>query len=471
MAEAILFRPYKSCARRVDELSFLKARDLVDDLIPGFAAQAQPWEEWEWIKSITLSRRRKALIKAMHERDARGTPHKDFGRIKPFAKTENLPWFGVLYGCISMAYILYVARLIQAPHDETHLAAGRYLKPLVARLKEIWHWQNWIFYASVTPEKLNKWLRRNRHARSWFWSDYSAFDATFSEQAWDMIEGLYRRIYPDAAPEFWAALAAWRHPKGKYRSRKEGITIEYEGNVCNASGRDDTALANAILNGIVLSLSITAALCGIRVQDIELHHIHYVKDLVQIAIVGDDSLVACNVSIDQYKGEIQKNIESFGLIVKAATSLNLHDVTFLGMMPYPVAGELYWGPTIGRRIFKAFWQSEPTGHLPAWTRGVAQQIALYRNVPILSDLAVKVDSLLAGHLVTKPSSSEYSVWSNIQDACPRWDSTTLDWVCARYPTLSRPQIFEDLETISRINRLPAVVHLWTAEAAVAQDDL
>lgn len=471
LCEAILYRVFKSCPRTIREESFVTAGRLVDIILPGFAVRQQPWSEWDWLLSMRNSRRRKILVKAWQERKTRGARHKNFARITPFRKTENLPYFGVFMGMVMVAYALYVARLIQAPHDETHLVAGPYLKPLVGTLKEIWHWENWIFYASVNPEKLNKWLRRNRYATSWFWSDYSAYDATYSEFAWDLIESLYRRIYPDAPQEFWEVLEIWRHPVGKAYSRKEGITIDYWGNVCNASGRDDTALANAILNGIVLSLSISAALCGVDISDLQEHHLNYAKDLVQIAVVGDDSLVACSLDIAVYRKEIENNIQSFGLIVKAETSYDLWNVTFLGMMPYPVKGELYWGPTIGRRVYKAFWQAEPKGHLPAWTRGVAQQLAQYRNVPILSDLALRVDHLLAGHLVTKPDNDEYSVWAQIDTEMPQWDDTTLEWVCRRYPLLTPSLMRDDLKTIGQIQRLPAVVHLWTAAVTVAVDDL
>lgn len=471
MCEAILYRVFKDCARVAEQGSFDVAQQLVDQLLPGFARVSKPWDTWDWIRSITLSRRRKDLIKAWHAMEARGRHHHHISRIKPFRKVENLPWFGIVGGFYAVSYAAYVARLIQAPHDETHLIAGRYLKPLVTRLKDIWHWENWIFYASVNPAKLNLWLRRNRNARSWFWSDYSAFDATYSELAWDLIESLYRRIYPDASPEFWQVLSYWRHPHGVYRSRKEGVTVEYWANVCNASGRDDTALANAILNGIVLSLSIASALCGVPIIELEKHHICYAQELAQIAVVGDDSLVACSLDIGQYVTQITANIESFGLIVKAQHSLNLWDVTFLGMMPYLSRSGLTWGPTIGRRIYKAFWQAEPKGHLPAWTRGVAQQLALYANVPVLSDLARRVDSLLTGHSVTRAERCEYNTWSLIDDQMPPWDETTLEWVCRRYPLLTPALILEDIKTIATINRLPAVVHLWTAAAAIAVDDL
>jgi hypothetical protein len=471
MAEAILYRVFKDIPRRVADGSFEAAQGLLDLLIPGFAALGDPMETWAWLMSFRDCRRRKALVKAYKQRLERGHEDDRIAYISPFAKVENLASFGVLNGEAHYDSARYVARLIQAPHDETHIIAGPYLKPLVHRLKTIWNEENWIFYASVAPKKLDHWLRRNKDARSWYWSDYSAFDATYSSQAWDLVESLYRRIYPSAPLDFWRVLEIWKQPHGKYKSRKEKIWIEYFANVCNASGRDDTALANALINGIVLSISFACALCGVSIVEVEARHIHYASQLVDIAVVGDDSLVACSLDITPYKKDIEKNIRSFGLIVKAESSHNLCDVTFLGMMPYPVRGQFHWGPTIGRRIYKAFWQCEPKGHLPAWTLGVARQLVQYRNVPILHELSAKIVDLLKGHKETAATKSEYSVWTLIDEKMPLWDDTTLDWICRRYPLLTPAMMKEDLRTIGSITRLPAVVHLWTAEVTVAVDDL
>lgn len=430
-------------------------------------------DDWEYLKSITNSRRRKALIKAYHLRCERGEPHPQFAVFNMFTKDEKEAYFGQYRGDYAPQWKRTVSRLICAPHDETHISAGKYLKPLIPRLKDCWHWDNWIFYASVEPYKLDKWLQKHCAAASWFWSDYSAFDATYSPQAWAMLESAYRIIYPHAEQEFWQVLEIWRRPHGKKRMKQEDITIEYTGNVCNASGRDDTALANALLNGLVLAMSFASALCGKQVEDVTEEDLRHASEHFNIAIVGDDSLVACDMVIDPYVRAIETGIRAFGLVAVVQHSISLVDVTFLGMMPYMVRGSYYWGPTIGRRLYKAFWQLDPTGkqHLPAWTRGVAQQLGKYRNVPVMSDLAVKIDQLLTGHVVTRVSRDENRPWTMIEDTLPQWDDSTIDWLCARYPGLTPTLVREDLITIRRIERLPAVVFLWTAQFALAADDM
>lgn len=479
LSEAVTYRVFKAIARIIAPESFSAMSALlgIEEILgPMFDCDYEPMETWEWLRSIGTSRRRKILVKAWKEFLERNGPHPDWEDIKPFVKSELLPLFkGMLYGP-DREMCSYVCRLIQAPHDDTHIIAGPYLKPLLGGygykgLKGTWHEDNWIFYAATGPEKLDKWLRRTQSAVSWFWSDYSAFDATYSKEAWSVLEGVYRRCYPNADPLFWKVLDIWRKPHGKIRLRKEEVTLEYWAEVCNASGRDDTALANAMLNGLVLSLSFSAALSGVAIKDLQRSHVQKAMELVDIAIVGDDSLVACKFDIELYREAVETNIRSFGLDATVCTSPNLCDVTFLGMMPYPVAGQLYWGPTIGRRMYKAFWQRDPVGNLAAWTRGVAQQLMLFANVPILREMAERVEILLRGHKVTRVQHDEHRPWTSITEANPKWDITTIDWLCRRYPNLTPAIIQGDLDNIGRVERLPAVLHLESLEIILSQDDL
>lgn len=453
--------------------AFAAASRLSGKLLAEFLLQGEPWDVRRWVLSYTVARRRKDMIRALRAYEERGARHKEFHVIKAFVKTELLPFFKGTPDGPSSDLIEYVARLIQAPHDETHLVAGPYLKPLVYRLKQVWHPDNWIFYASTSPQKLDHWLNSHSGAVSWFWSDYSAFDATYSHMAWDLIESFYRKIYPDAPQDFWDVLKIWRRPYGKVRVRKEDRWIEYQSDVCNASGRDDTALANAILNGLALSLSFAAAFTGKEMGDLTSLDIELASNVFSIAVVGDDSLVACSVEIEPFLEKIQRHIEEFGLTAKMGHSSDLCDVTFLGMMPFPVGRKFYWGPTIGRRGYKAFWQCEPVGNLPAWTKGVARQLSLYQCVPILSDMADRVLELLPKYAETQFRVDENRTWSARTEGVPRWDVGTVDWLCRRYRNfgLNRAMVESDLKVIRSIERLPAVVFLYTMNAAVCTDDL
>lgn len=482
LLEAVMYRVFKDLGpdRKVDKECFAMADRMADLLLPHFVVpDAVPMEVREWLDSMTVARRKKALFKAWDDlRKRGGEKSQEWGTIKPFVKSENLPNIkarneGMYNAEFDGGCAEYVARLIQAPSDESHLDAGPWLKPLIGRLKADWNWQNWIFYASVSPAKLDKWLARIHGARSWFWSDYTAFDATYSDAAWDTIEGIYARAYPHAPKQFWDTLRMWRRPKGRVRLFKDEVTLKYQARTCNCSGRDDTALANALLNGLVLALSFAAALEGIDITQLEEKHIRRASEMVDIGIVGDDSLVACKFDVELIKDAVESNIKRFGLVAKVETSPHLWDVTFLGQMPYPNDQGFQWGPTIGRRLYKAFWQMEPDGSLPSWTRGVAQQLKMCRNVPILHEIASRVDELLYSHKVTKPKLDEHRLWATRTEEAAPWNIKTLEWMSRRYEKAGVTvwMLIHDLETVSNITRLPAVVRLESVERILTVDDL
>lgn len=467
----MLYRVFKEYSAIISPYSFETAtKHLLNPVILGGMPEVEPWDTWRWLTSIKNGRRRKILIRAWRLLNERGQRHAMFNYISPFVKTENLPFFAIIDGMPSSEAVRYVARLIQAPHDETHLIAGPYLKPLTQALKKRWNSENWIFYASTTPEELDRWLRRNSTATSYFWSDYSSFDATWSAAAWDMVEKFYSHVYPTAPAEFWEVLKVWRCPEGQVKCRREDAKLWYKSEDANASGRDDTALANALLNGIAMALSFSAAIAGKCVGDVTAEDIFKASDLVRIAIVGDDSLVCCDFDVTGLADRVQSNLETFGLVVKAECSRNLWDVTFLGCMPYQTKSGLFWGPTIGRRMYKAFWQADPSGHLPSWTKGVAMQLSLARHVPVLHEIARKVLSLLERHSGTYTFGEEVKPYERSAETSP-WDETTVEWLNRRYGTINSTMVKKDLDTIKTINRLPAVIHSFVVSACVAADDL
>lgn len=494
LVEAVKYRVFKDLnadqskpKRVVDVEAFQRTTHLLDTFLPHLTRcevvrrrDGLFLDMLEWVNTMNNGRRRRALMKALMELRANGflEPH-DWNIIKPFVKSENLPYFKSVKDWqwgrkISRDGFVYVPRLIQAPSDYSHLVAGPYLKPMISGLKDDWGPDNWIFYASVNPSKLDKWLSRIADCQSYFWSDYTAFDATYSPEAWALIETLYKRCMPEASGEFWRILEAWRTPQGRVTHRASGYTLKYNARVCNASGRDDTALANAVLNGLVLGMSFAAALAGKDLLEVQPADIEAAKALVSISIVGDDSLVGCNFDVDQYKDEIERNIRRFGLVAKVETSHWVGDVTFLGMMPYPViGGGLQWGPTIGRRFYKAFWQADPVGSLPAWTRGVAQQLLLCRNVPILYEAAEQVDYLLRGHKVTRQQVDRNRVWASRTDETKHYSVECFDWLARRYEAsgLTPDMIKRDIAVIRTVKKLPCVVQLESLERILLQDDL
>jgi hypothetical protein len=470
---AITYRIFREIDRDPpDPVVFDKAHELADELFGSFLDRREaPMTMDDWFATLK-GRRKKVLIKAHEKRLLRGYDHPKYGIIGAFVKWEHLNGFSQCTDTFIPGWdVRTVPRLIQPPHDETHLDAGPYLKPLIQRLKAAWHVDNMIFYGSTAPEVLDRWLNKIAVMRSFFWADFSAFDATFTALVWKYIESLYERIYAGRPEALWKALNVWRQPIGKAWSRKDDVAFNWKSPVCNASGRDDTALANAILNGTVLSLSICAAINNVEVGDLTPAMISSMRSTTRISVVGDDSLVGFDFDIHPYADAIERNIRKFGLSVKAQHSTELMDVTYLAMFPLPVKGKGWlWAPTIGRRLYKAFWKKEEDGNGPAWCRGVAQQLALCRHVPILYEMAIQVDGILVGGKITREVVDEYRTWAARTEETPHYDETTVNALCKRYQ-VTTAQVFEDIRRIRSIKSLPAVAHLVVPMKACMLDDL
>lgn len=485
LVEAILFRVFKRLAfpargalperpRTVKPEAFKNATRLARSqfLLERFLTSSPTvMKILEYIMSNPNPARRRALLEAWRLWDERGEHSSDWDEINAFVKQENLPYFAPKNGVLNPTAVRYVARLIQAPSDESHLVAGRYIKPLMKELKECWNVENWIFYGSAEPETLDRWLARITSKESFFWSDYSAFDSTFSDYTWDMIEGFYKEIYPDAEDDFWEVMSFWRRPKGRMIVRADNTRVEYDADVCNCSGRDDTALANALFNGVALSMAFAAALSGKTVSTITELDLERASELCTISVMGDDSLVGCDFQVEQYADQIVEGLEDFGLIVKAEHSRSIDHVTYLGMMPYGFADGTYqWGPTLGRRLYKMFWMKDLRA--PAsWVRGVAEQGMLWQNVPLLPELCERVQELLKGKSITKVKADPIKPWHTRTTSTRRWTGTTVHLMTKRYPGLTKEMIIEDMLTIKKINRLPCVVRLRSLEVILQHDDL
>ena len=131
LARGIAYRIFKEYPAIISNDSFENTTNLLcTTALLGSFPEVKPMSEWEWLKSIKNGRRRRALVKAWNSLKERGEYHPDFHLISLFVKTENQPWFKPLNGLPDVDACEIVCRLIHAPHDETHIVAGPYLKPL-----------------------------------------------------------------------------------------------------------------------------------------------------------------------------------------------------------------------------------------------------------------------------------------------------------------------------------------------------
>ncbi len=456
------------------------AWQFVDELLPSFEAEKMVFESW---LAGMPSRRRAALERAWKQYRRTGW-RRGYRKFKAFIKTEMLPGFAKAGGDIVRMEAM-VDRLIQGPHDATHCIAGPWLKPLVWRLKEIWTFDGAIFYGGCGPEPLHKFLTTRLMAANatFFWSDFSMFETTHSADSWQFMERLYRRARVTDV-DFWNVMDVWRQPEGSLGN------LRYKAPVMNASGRDDTSLANGILNGFATYLSVAAAYLGVPLQDLTVPMVRGLRHEIVLSVAGDDSIGRLPALTPERAKEVAQavryNVGCFGFVTKFAYSDRLSDAVYLGMRPYPTAKGWFWGKTIGRASYKLGWlldrgERDPLAHIT----GIADMHAKCSlHVPVLSDLALKIVELRQGMKRTPVVLDPNRPWEWTLQAGVEYDDLTVEAVASAYTVKPRPgmedttdktvsaaDVRELIAAIRRIDRLPCVVDHWLWRHMIAVDEL
>lgn len=457
------------------------AKQFIPDLLPTERVERMSTEDW--LASMP-SRRRVALMKAYERLKLNGW--KDSYRyFTAFVKTELLPGFQKEGGDLTDLKTM-LDRLIQGPSDETHLIAGPWLKPLIKMLKHLWDVDAMIFYGSADPQKLHQWLNKRlvqekyckarnfRPTSTYFWCDFSMYDCTHSKDSWDFMEEWYRLVGIDDE-QFWLVMKAWICPQGSIGP------FRYRAPEMNASGRDDTALANAVLNGVSTALSITAAWYNVDLRAVTRPMLLSMRAIFALSVCGDDSLgrlpIVSAERMEQLRSDVVANIARFGFEAKFEMSNDILDAVYLGMRPYPTEKGWFWGKTIGRSTYKMGWTTiDRKSDLMAHITGVADMHVLCsKHVPILADLADKIVELRTGMKRTPVKLDPDRPWEwTFQGGVP-YDHLTIHAVALMYTkhnmTVTESDVWGLIGEIQRVKRLPCVVDHWLWRHMVYCDDL
>lgn len=428
-------------------------------LFPDYDSPPPEMSIVDWIQSMP-SRRRKALEEAARLYELTGWCDK-YCTFHAFIKEELLPGFKKERDHIAQLDAM-VDRLINAPHDVTHIIAGPKIKPYLKWLKKQWHWDNYLFYASVGPDLLQQWLDKvtSKGERLVFWSDYSMFDASHNAHTWDFVEHFYRQHFADL--DFLAVLAAWRAPGGKLGD------LRYQAGVMNASGRDDTALANAILNGVAMVLAVTAAWFNIPLFQVTVGHVLRIQSDLQLAVCGDDALGFLPwVSFDYaeaFVNRARKHLTAFGFSAKMFCSNRFEDAVFLAHRPLPVRGRYYWAKTLGRCLYKLGWQVGIKPDPAAEFNGICQMyVNCASHVPILSDIAKVWLEVRKGSKINAWKPDPDRPWELMGTFGPETYSDDTIEAIARSYSLGRSPTRLDLEVtdtfITRSDILDCIAHV------------
>lgn len=406
-----------------------------DTILPDFHNRPAEMDRMEWLLSMPKERQG-PLLEAMTMLDENGWFSK-FRKFHAFIKDELLPFFdknsdGLIPLCSALS------RLIYAPHDVTHVIAGPKIKPYLGWLKAQWHCDNWIFYASTSPDKIQHWLDTlvARGPLLYFWSDYSQFELTHSVETWEFVETLYSQHAHD--PLFKEVLDAWRAPQGDIGP------FRFKGRIMNASGRDDTAFANALLNGFAMAISVASAWFQIPLLDLKLSDLIRIQSELSLSVCGDDALGGLpSVSEErslQFVEDCKENLRAFGFNAKMFCSFRLEDCVYLAHRPTPVGGRWYWGKTLGRCLYKLGFQRGVAGDPKAFFAGICKMHEVCsRHVPVLSDICTVWAEANAGCKVTHYKFDPNRPWEAMGSCSPGYyDESTLESLARAYTVDSRP---------------------------------
>jgi hypothetical protein len=414
-------------------------------LLPAWDDPPESMSDEDWIASMPANRR-KALTEALELWKRTGWCSR-YSKFRSFIKLELLPLFEKTKDGFAPLRET-VARLINAPHDVTHAIAGPMLKPFAHWLKAQWSADSPLFYGSVSPEVLRSWLCRAtaKGPRLVFWSDYSMFDSSHNADTWALIESLYTPLFSDPVrgADFRRVLEAWRCPSGYLGN------LKYTGRVMNASGRDDTAFANALLNGLAMFISVTAAWWKIPLLEVQAHHVWRIMDELMLSVVGDDALgflPPCSEADRRlFEAAAKSNLREFGLKAKFFTSYRFEDAVYLGHRPVTVDGEWYWSRTLGRCLYKLGYQVGVSNHPVAHFAGIANMHATCsQHTPVLADICRLWMKAHPGTKINRPEPDPNKPWETMGTFGPGHYSTDTLECLARAYTVAPEDGREDIE--------------------------
>lgn len=377
-----------------------------------------------WLDGM-LPRRRLPLAGGARELVSRGTHSFRSRRFGTFVKRELAATRSPEFVC---GMLSGNPRLIQGPPEASHVAAGPSLRVFTKELHENWNFENFITYVGgATPSDMQKYALENMNVDgsnrlenvSYFMNDYSMFDSTYTRSLFEHIvypiysylgvmlkEGDEVNIGRPCGPLANLADAAiryWERPKGRLSSG-----VKYTSSSMNASGRDDTAAMNALVNGLCIFASFLS-----YYFEVPMHHVDRLSDpqisevveKIHIAILGDDSLVRVHNSLlrgasyADFKTAIAGNVACWGIEAKPQMENEFRRVVFLGSRPYPCTikdeESVLWGPTIGRRLYKMGCSVDMQSRPAEWLYSVMDAtLRTAAHVPIISNTARAVMKIL-----------------------------------------------------------------------------
>jgi len=229
-------------------------------------------------------------------------------------------------------------------------------------------------------------------------TDFTMMDSSFSEDAFNFARRVYQHLGFPRHGRVSALWRAWAKPT-LVTKLPCGKKIRMKPGHINASGRDDTALVNFVINSALTFLGWLSAhlvLCGGTGSVAEMLDMPeaMVRDFAltaRIAIVGDDQCSVLPAALVVHSVHAAQFAARGGFTAKVAVFDHILQAVFLGRRPVPTSvyrqgkwvPELRWASQAGRMLYKSGWQRIPTAANASWMKGKAfMEFLINSHMPV-----------------------------------------------------------------------------------------
>jgi len=314
-------------------------------------------------------------------------------------------------------------RIIFDPEAWSQVVAGPVLRSATNLLHQIMNKDSKItYFGGLQPNEANEWIRTYVNETDMSFrhkgielpeqvvieNDFSKMDSCYGDACFRFIYRVYTHWgLPMESPLFKQVLKLWSRPKARFRS---GTKVRAPS--MNASGRSDTALMNAIINGYVQLASYLVASLNKPLNTITDEEHERFMSTFGIGLLGDDSLTFAD-KFDDMQRLVADEVSHYGFETRdMKVWQNVAFATFLGQRLYPVLENgkqtIAWGPTIGRKLYKMGTALDVQPAPLQWLKSNMKAILITSpHVPIISDIASTLNSMLVGLAEDEFTTTQY----------------------------------------------------------------
>lgn len=308
-------------------------------------------------------------------------------------------------------------------------------------------------------------------------ADIKCMDGSFSQDAFSFSEWFQKKLGANN-PTYLEMFKAACTVDGTSMDRS--IRLRVDG--VNASGRDDTALNNAIINASMVAV---AGICSwyssltsqpfISVQNIAQVPLDdpillQCFDELRAMILGDDSLVRLPKDMGSYQNGYVELFARCGFELKMSLKDNLYKTIFLGRRVLPTTAGNWLMPITGRRLYKFGVALDPikVPNLYGWLKGVAWGDLVAGAGPIHRAVATSVMRATLGNKMVTPQRHGRFLPEKHDRKYPNCNLDTMLCYCSIYG-ITLEQLLECERFLLSVSHYPSFISHPTLNKILAVD--